>query len=152
MKSTNFWINYFRNKYELDIDFIDILQGFPDYPGIDDGTADQFVNEVLPLFLYEDLSLDQNYEKVNELMDLDNMIDYFIAQTYMLMLTGPVVIWNGGAPKIIQNLISGNGFFLMSISVLFCFGSQGNFMAWGLLPSRGRKCPLPPNCTRLSSL
>ena len=59
------------------------MQGFPDYPGINDGTADQFVNEVLPLFLYEDLSLDQNYEKANELMDLDNMIDYFIAQTYI---------------------------------------------------------------------
>ena len=81
--------HHFRNKYELDRDFIDILQGFPDYPGVDDGTADQFVNEVLPLFLYKDLSLDQNYEKVNELMDLDNMIDYFIAQTYIANVDWP---------------------------------------------------------------
>jgi hypothetical protein len=60
------------------------------HPGIDDGESTQWLNTVIPYFEQNDLSDSGNFQQASELVNIPNLIDYFIIETYALNRDWPI--------------------------------------------------------------
>jgi hypothetical protein len=67
-----------ENHPEIDPDKVDILK---DNAGVNEGSSDKY-NEMITYITDHDLSNDDNYNEVVSKMDIENYIDYIIAETY----------------------------------------------------------------------
>jgi len=78
-----FSIQYFETYYSANKNFVNILFGSPELPGVEEGERETFMQEVLAFFKNNDLALTENYQIATTLLDIDNFVDYFIIETYM---------------------------------------------------------------------
>ena len=69
---------YIDNKYNCGIESIDILQG---YKTVDAGTDEDYVS-LLSYVKKNNISVEENYHKVQEMMDTRNFINFWIHQIY----------------------------------------------------------------------
>ena len=75
--------HHFDYHFGVDNDEVDLLEGSELNPKADDGSADDFVNEVVNFLKENDLSETDNYIRLINLIDIDSYIDYIIIQTYI---------------------------------------------------------------------
>ncbi|MFA7327026.1 MAG: CotH kinase family protein [Candidatus Kapaibacterium sp.] len=87
--------DYFSEKYNIDKDSINIIHAdSPDFAK--NGTYDDFA-PVYDFIVNNDLSVTANYEYIDSRIDIDNMIDYYIADMYFNNFDWPgnnFLIWN----------------------------------------------------------
>ena len=69
---------YIDNKYNCGIESIDILQG---YKTVDAGTDEDYVS-LLSYVKKNNISVEENYHKVQEMMDTRNFINFWVHQIY----------------------------------------------------------------------
>lgn len=75
--------HHFDYHYGVDDDEVDLLGGSPLYPEVDDGSADEFIQGLMSAIETSDLSINEDYQAIKGLMDIDNFIDYIIIETYV---------------------------------------------------------------------
>lgn len=75
--------HHFMFHYNVDDDLVDILEGSPLTPGVDDGSSDAFLREVIGFIENNDLAVTGNYQMISEKIDIGNLIDYTIIETYV---------------------------------------------------------------------
>lgn len=75
--------HHFRFNYELDDDLIDLLEGSPLAPRVDDGSSGEFLSEVIDYIKTHDLADPEHYHVISERIDIGNFIDYIIIETYV---------------------------------------------------------------------
>ncbi|MEZ4724953.1 MAG: CotH kinase family protein [Candidatus Kapaibacterium sp.] len=87
--------DYFAEKYKIDQDSINIVHvDSPDFPR--NGSYDDFA-PVYEFIVNNDLSLSNNYQYIESRIDIDNLIDYYIAEMYFNNFDWPgnnFMIWN----------------------------------------------------------
>jgi len=98
--------DYLSDKYQIDEDSINIVS-------VDNrdkkrhGSYDEF-REIYEFVVDNDISKDENYETVESYLDIDNFIDYYLAEMYFANYDWPgsnYLIWNGrGKHKKYKNL------------------------------------------------
>ncbi len=98
--------NYLAEKYDLDKDSINIVSvDNRDSPR--NGSYDEF-SEIYHFVKDNDISINENYEFVKNHLDIDDFIDYYIAEMYFANYDWPgsnYLIWNGqGKEKKYKNL------------------------------------------------
>lgn len=74
---------HFRYHYGVDADRVEILEGSPLSPEIDDGTDEAFLKEVVAFIENNDLSVPANYQYLTHKIDMGNLVDYIIIETYV---------------------------------------------------------------------
>lgn len=70
--------DFIANHYNVDPDKLNMIQGANE---LKYGTRD-FYNKVLNFVLSHDMTNEENYEKVKEMLDVTNYIDFFIGELY----------------------------------------------------------------------
>ncbi len=75
--------HHFRYHYGVDDDLVDLLGGSPLSPAIDDGSSDSFLEQVIGFVKNNDLTLDENFAIISARIDIENIIDYIIIETYI---------------------------------------------------------------------
>ena len=71
--------DFIANHYNVDPDKANILQGIAE---VQAGSR-IFYNNMLNFVRTHNLALDSNYEKIKEMVDIENVIDYWIAESYV---------------------------------------------------------------------
>ena len=71
--------DFIANHYNVDPDKVNMLQGI----GKVQAGSRLFYNNMLNFVSTHNLSLDSNYEKIKEMVDVKNVIDYWIAESYV---------------------------------------------------------------------
>ena len=74
---------YFRFHYNVDDDLVDLLEGSPLAPQVDDGSSEAFLREVIAYISANDLGETESYRVITERIDIPNFIDYMIIETYV---------------------------------------------------------------------
>ena len=82
--------HHFRYHYDVDDDLVDMLEGSPLSPEVDDGSRDGFLLEVIDFIENNDLAITENYLKIADRIDIGNLIDYIIIETYVCNRDWPV--------------------------------------------------------------
>lgn len=82
--------HYFEYRYGVDDDEVDLLEGSELQPEADDGTIDDFVNDVINFIKEHDMNNPDSYNAISDLIDLDSYIDYIIVNTYICNTDWPV--------------------------------------------------------------
>jgi len=75
--------HHFRFSYNVDDDLVDLLEGSPLAPEVDDGSSEAFLTEVIDYIKTHDLTDSEHYNVISERIDIDNFIDYVIIETYV---------------------------------------------------------------------
>lgn len=75
--------HHFRFHYGVDDDLVDLLEGSPLSPEVDDGSSDAFLRDVIDFIRDNDLSVAENYLTIAGRIDIGNLIDYTIIETYI---------------------------------------------------------------------
>ena len=75
--------HHFKYHYNVDEDLVDLLEGSPLSPEIDDGSSDAFLHEVIDYIEQNDMMIMENYMTISKRIDIDNLIDYMIIETYV---------------------------------------------------------------------
>lgn len=75
--------HHFRFNYHVDDNMVDLLEGSPMDPEVDDGSSEAFLQEVIEYIKNNDLADMQNYEVISDRIDIGNFIDYIIIETYV---------------------------------------------------------------------
>jgi len=87
--------DFFAEKYDLDQDSINIVHvDSPNFPR--NGSYDDFA-PVYKFIVDNDLSVNENYQYIVSKIDIDNLIDYYIAEMYFNNFDWPgnnFMIWN----------------------------------------------------------
>ena len=71
--------DFIANHYNVDPDKVNIFQGNWETKA----GSRLFYNNVISFVSTHNLALDENYEKVKEMIDIENIIDYWIAESYV---------------------------------------------------------------------
>ncbi|MDQ0254432.1 Leucine-rich repeat (LRR) protein [Evansella vedderi] len=73
---------YLANQYDVDEDDVTIIENDGEF---DDGSRDgvEHYKAMISFVENNDLSVDKNYDYVQTLMDVDNFVDYYVAQMYL---------------------------------------------------------------------
>lgn len=83
---------YFQNKYGINRNTVDLIGGDEFDPEIDDGTNEDWKNDVISFIQSNDLSIPENYQTIQNRIDIESFIDYIIVQTYIGTIDWPG--WN----------------------------------------------------------
>lgn len=75
--------HHFKYHYNVDDDLVDLLEGSLLSPGAEDGSCDAFLQDVIGYIEDNDLSITENYLTISERIDVGNLIDYIIIETYV---------------------------------------------------------------------
>ena len=79
--------HYFENHFSIPKDNIDLLKVSPGgsalHPIADNGEVSGYINNVLSFIQNNNLSNDDNYSHIANLIDIENYIDYVIINTYI---------------------------------------------------------------------
>jgi hypothetical protein len=75
--------HYFGYKYGHPFDSINILAHDPRTPYVDDGSRESWITQVIEPLAEMDLSQNTSVQKLEQVIDMENFIDYFIIQTYI---------------------------------------------------------------------
>lgn len=70
--------DFISNHYNVDPDKLNLIQGNGE---LKNGTS-TFYNNVLNFVRNHNMALDENYEKIKEMIDIDNFIDFWIGELY----------------------------------------------------------------------
>ena len=81
--------HHFENHFGFPKDNIDLLEGSELNPIADDGSIDNYINNVINFIDNNDLSLNNNYDHIDNIIDINSYIDYIIIQTYINNLDWP---------------------------------------------------------------
>jgi len=74
--------DYINNNYETEVEDLDIISYEPTRgPEVAEGSINAY-DELIYFLENNDLSNDHNYEQAHKLVDVSNLIDYYIAQLY----------------------------------------------------------------------
>lgn len=82
--------HHFDYHFGVDDDHLDLLQGSELNPSADDGTTDDFKNDVINFLKQNDLRKIDNYNIIKNLIDIDSYIDYIIINTYICNTDWPL--------------------------------------------------------------
>jgi len=82
--------HHFSCHYGVDEDLVDLLGGSPLAPYADDGSAGTFLSEVIDYVKTHDLAEDEYYHHLAQLIDMENLMDYFIIETYTMNRDWPL--------------------------------------------------------------
>ena len=82
--------HYFKYKYNLSKNNINILKSDAIMPVVDDGSSNNWINTIIPFLKDNDLSDTANYEIAIDMIDKELLIDYFIIETYILNRDWPI--------------------------------------------------------------
>ena len=75
--------HHFGFNYNVDDDLVDLLEGSPLAPEVDDGSSELFLLEVIDYIKNNDLSDTEHYNVIINRIDIENFIDYIIIETYV---------------------------------------------------------------------
>lgn len=75
--------HHFKYHFGIDEDEMDLLEGSELGPKADDGSTDDFLNDVIAYIKENDLSNNSNYDAISNLIDIDSYMDYIIINTYI---------------------------------------------------------------------
>ena len=75
--------HYFQYHFGIPKDNIDLLEGSELTPIADDGSIDDYINNVVSFIQTHDLSNDNHYEHIANTIDVNSYIDYIIVNTYI---------------------------------------------------------------------
>ena len=75
--------HYFESHFGFPKENIDLLEGSELNPIADDGNTDNYLNTVINFIDNNDLSLQDNYNHIKSIIDIDSYIDYIIVNTYI---------------------------------------------------------------------
>jgi hypothetical protein len=75
--------HHFQYHYGVDKDHVDLLEGSELHPEADDGSADDYLNDVIAYLQSHDLSMDENYVEFSNLIDIGSYVDNIIINTYI---------------------------------------------------------------------
>jgi hypothetical protein len=75
--------HYFKYKYGVEDDQVNILRWNPRRPGIDDGLRDHWISEVYEYINANDVSDPHIYQEIQSRINLQSLIDYYILETYI---------------------------------------------------------------------
>ena len=75
--------HHFKYHYNVDDDLVDLLEGSPFSPEVEDGSCDAFLQDVIGYIENNDLSITENYLTISDRIDIGNFIDYMIIETYV---------------------------------------------------------------------
>lgn len=73
---------YLANQYDLDGDNVTIVENNGELDNGSEAGLEHY-HSMISFVENNDLSIDENYEHLNTMVDIDNFIDYYIAQIYM---------------------------------------------------------------------
>lgn len=76
---------HLNNSFDLDMDEINICR---DNGGADHGSSQSY-NDLMAFMMKNDLKTDANYQHFKKYMDLDNTIDWLVAETFLQNLDWP---------------------------------------------------------------
>jgi len=82
--------HHFRFNYNVDDDLVDLLEGSPLAPEVDDGSSEAFLQEVIDFIKSNSLKETENYKVISERIDIGNFIDYMIIETYVGNVDWPI--------------------------------------------------------------
>ena len=75
--------HHFKYHYHVDDDLVDLLEGSLLSPEVDDGSCDAFLQDIIGYIENNDLAITENYLTISERIDIGNLIDYIIIETYV---------------------------------------------------------------------
>ncbi|MBL4624487.1 MAG: CotH kinase family protein [Flavobacteriales bacterium] len=75
--------HHFKYKYGVTKSEVEILEGCELSPKADDGSINDFMTEVIDFISENNLSDNQNYQVISNLIDIDSYMDYIIINTYI---------------------------------------------------------------------
>jgi hypothetical protein len=75
--------HHFMFNYNVNDDWVDLLEGSPLTPEEDDGSSEAFLREVIDYIQTHDLADTESYHEITERIDIENFIDYMIIETYV---------------------------------------------------------------------
>lgn len=75
--------HHFKYTYNVNEEYVDILEGNEQSPTADDGSTNLFLDEVVNFVQNNDLEDDKNFEKLSEQINVESYMDYIITQTYI---------------------------------------------------------------------
>lgn len=82
--------HHFEYKYGINDDFVNILWWASDAPLIDDGTSQDWNDQVIARVNTLDFTLDASVAELEGLIEFNSFIDYFIFETYIFNWDWPV--------------------------------------------------------------
>ena len=82
--------HHFDYHFGVNSDEVDLLQGSELNPQADDGSINDFLNDIIYFIKVNNLSNNDNYLYLCDLIDVDSYIDYIIIQTYICNTDWPV--------------------------------------------------------------
>ena len=82
--------HHFKYHYNVNADLVDLLEGSLMSPEVNDGSSDAFIEEVINYIRDNDLSINDHYLTISERIDIENLIDYMIIETYVANRDWPV--------------------------------------------------------------
>ncbi len=75
--------HHFENHFGFPKENIDLLEGSELYPIADDGNINNYMDNVLNYINNNDLSLQDNYNHIKNIIDIESYVDYIIVNTYI---------------------------------------------------------------------
>ena len=81
--------HHFKYHYGVDDDAVDLLGGSGGNPEVDDGSKDDYMNDVADFLRDNDMSIQSNYESICEHVDIQSYMDYIIINTYIAKCDWP---------------------------------------------------------------
>lgn len=82
--------HHFDYHFNVDNNEIDLLEGSELNPTADDGYVNDFLNEIIYFIQENDLSINNHYNTLCNMIDIDSYIDYIIIQTYICNTDWPI--------------------------------------------------------------
>jgi hypothetical protein len=82
--------HHFNYHFDVNSDEIDLLEGSELNPKADDGSVNDFLNDIIYFIQENNLSNIDNYTALSNMIDIDSYIDYIIIQTYICNTDWPV--------------------------------------------------------------
>ena len=75
--------HFFESHFGFPKENIDLLEGSEISPTADDGNIESYMSDVVDFIDNHDLSLTDNYNYIQSIIDIDSYIDYLIVNTYI---------------------------------------------------------------------
>ena len=75
--------HYFESHFGFPKENIDLLEGSELYPIADDGNINNYLDNVINYINNNDLSLQNNYNHIKNIIDVESYADYIIVNTYI---------------------------------------------------------------------
>ena len=82
--------HHFDYHFNVNNDEVDLLERSELNPKIDDGSKEEWINDIIYFIQNNELSDNENYNTLSEMIDINSYIDYVIIQTYIANTDWPI--------------------------------------------------------------